>query len=701
VKKRLKIALVGNPNSGKSSLFNALTGLHQKVGNFPGVTVDKKTGILPLGNHTTAELIDLPGTYSLYPRSEDERVTFNVLMDAENPAHPDLVVIVADATNLRRHLLFITQIIDLGLPALLVLNKIDMAEKRGIEQNTADLARLLGVPVVATNARSSAGIDQLKTTMAEMGARVSIPFYQPNDEVKPVLEAISEISGEKPGYRSFIYLCNHDHLDKLLPAQHAKIDQFIGEYQINIQQLQARETVERYQQIAGLLTQIERKAKQPEDHRSEKIDKILLHPVWGYGIFLGILFVMFQAIFAWASWPMDWIESLFNSLGTLVSGLLPDNLLADLLVNGVIPGLGGVVVFVPQIVLLFFFLALLEETGYMARVSFLMDQLMRKFGLNGKSIVPLIGGYACAVPSIMATRTINSWKERILTIMVLPLMSCSARLPVYTLLIGLSVPDDRVLGLFNLQGLILMAFYLLGFFAAIGVALIMKWFIRERSSSFFLLEMPAYQLPRWGNIGLTLIDRAKTFVFGAGKVILAVSMLLWALSSYGPGDRFEQLQATYETQLAGGADPLELENQLERDKLAASYAGSLGKFIEPAIAPLGFDWKIGISIITSFAAREVFVGTMATIYSLGAADFEETTLRQKMMSDVNPRTGQPVYTLATTFSLLVFYAFAMQCMSTLAITYRETRSWKWPALQFVYMTGLAYLGSLLIYTLLK
>lgn len=701
MKKQIKIALVGNPNSGKSSLFNALTGLHQKVGNFPGVTVDKKLGKVALSSQLTAELIDLPGTYSLYPRSEDEKVTFNVLLDANNPAHPDLVMIVADATNLRRHLLFITQIIDLGLPSVLVLNKIDMAEKRGIEQNTEALSRLLSIPVIATNARLESGLDGLKKILAEQGAKVSLPFYLPNTEIQPVLEEVSAISGEPMGYRSFIYLCNHDHLDKLKAEDHAKIDALIVKNDVNIQQLQARETVERYQQIAGLLTQIERKSRQNEDQRSERLDKVLLHPVWGYSIFLGILFVMFQAIFAWASWPMDWIEQLFNGLGGVVHQYLPDTLLTDLLVNGVIPGLGGVVVFVPQIVLLFFFLALLEETGYMARVSFLMDQLMRKFGLNGKSIVPLIGGYACAVPSIMATRTINSWKERILTIMVLPLTSCSARLPVYTLLIGLSVPDDRVLGLFNLQGLVLMGFYLMSFFAAIGVALVLKWFIRERSSSYFLLEMPAYQLPRWGNIGLTLIERAKAFVFGAGKVILAVSIILWGLSSFGPGDRFQQIESQYAEAVASSGASMELDNQLEADKLAASYAGVLGKFIEPAIAPLGFDWKIGISIITSFAAREVFVGTMATIYSLGAADFEETTLKEKMRADTHPATGQPIYSLATTFSLLVFYAFAMQCMSTLAITYKETKHWKWPVLQFVYMTGMAYVCSLVVYQWLK
>jgi len=697
---RKKIVLVGNPNSGKSSLFNALTGLHQKVGNFPGVTVDKKSGTLNLGGGNSAEVIDLPGTYSLYPRSDDEKVTFNVLLDKHNPDHPDLVVIVADSTNLRRHLLFITQIIDLGLPSILVLNKSDLAQQRGIEHKTEELSRLLGIPVLSTDARKNIGIDALKKEIQLGGARVAIPFYQTNDEIKPVLEELNSVSGEKPGYRSFIFLCNHDFLDKLQFQEHAEIDGVIHSYGVNIQQLQARETVERYQQIAGMLTQIERKAAKHEDQRSERIDKVLLHPIWGYSIFIGILFLMFQAIYAWASWPMDAIEQLFNVLGSAVESAMPESMLTDLLVNGVIAGLGGVVIFVPQIVLLFFFLALLEETGYMARVSFLMDQMMRKFGLNGKSIVPLIGGYACAVPSIMATRTINSWKERILTIMVLPLMSCSARLPVYTLLIGLSVPDEAVLGVFNLQGLVLMGFYLLGFVAALLVALAMKWFIKESSQSFFLLEMPTYQLPRWGNIGQTLLGRAGAFVFGAGKVILAVSVLLWALSSFGPGDSFERIEAYYD-QYDNGSLPEEMANQKEKDKLEASYAGELGKLIEPAIAPLGFDWKIGISIITSFAAREVFVGTMATIYSLGASDFEETTLRQKMQADIHPETGESVYSIATTFSLLVFYAFAMQCMSTLVITFRETKSWKWPALQFVYMTSLAWLASFVIYQLLK
>lgn len=389
---RKKIVLVGNPNSGKSSLFNALTGLHQKVGNFPGVTVDKKSGTLNLGGGNSAEVIDLPGTYSLYPRSDDEKVTFNVLLDKLNPDHPDLVVIVADSTNLRRHLLFITQIIDLGLPSILVLNKSDLAQQRGIEHKTDELSRLLGIPVLSTDARKNIGIDALRKEIQAGGARVTLPFYQTNDEIKPVLEELNSVSGEKPGYLSFIFLCNHDFLDKLQFQDHAEIDGVIHLYGVNIQQLQARETVERYQQIAGLLTQIERKAAKNEDQRSERIDRILLHPIWGYSIFIGILFLMFQAIYAWASWPMDAIERLFNVLGSAVESAMPESMFTDLLVNGVIAGLGGVVIFVPQIVLLFFFLALLEETGYMARVSFLMDQMMRKFGLMVKvSYLSLVG----------------------------------------------------------------------------------------------------------------------------------------------------------------------------------------------------------------------------------------------------------------------------------------------------------------------
>lgn len=702
MKKTLRIALVGNPNSGKSSLFNALTGLNQKVGNFPGVTVDKKTGNLWLSSSLQAEITDLPGTYSLYPRSEDEQVTFNVLLDQHNASHPDLVLVVADATNLRRNLLFITQIIDLGLPTALVVNKIDLAHEQGYELNLQALSAKLGIPVLATDARNGQGVKELKQLLADENFGLALPFYLQTEAVQPVLEELEPINGMKPGYRSFIFLCNHDYLSHISNKQHQAIDALIQKHGLNINQLQARETVQRYEQIAGLLGSIEKRSTTAaKKSRSEKIDKVLLHPVWGYVVFLGILFFIFQAIFSWASWPMDFIETVFGQLGAWGSAYLPEHWLSDLLINGILAGLGGVVVFLPQIVLLFLFLSLLEETGYMARVSFLMDKLMRKFGLNGKSVVPLIGGYACAVPSIMATRSINSWKERILTIMVLPLMSCSARLPVYTLLIGMSVPDDKVLGLFNLQGLVMMAFYLLGFVAAIGSALVMKWFIKERNSSFFLLEMPIYQWPRWRNVGMTLIEKGNAFVLGAGKIILIVSVALWFLSSFGPGNSFDQLESQYAAQMVDGELSAELQHQFDRDKLEASYAGRIGKWMEPAIAPLGFDWKIGIALVTSFAAREVFVGTMATIYSLGGEDFEENTLREQMLADINPRTGMPLFDLATTFSLLLFYAFAMQCMSTLAITWRETKSWKWPALQFGYMTGLAYLASLLAYQLLR
>jgi ferrous iron transport protein B len=702
VKKTIKVALVGNPNSGKSSLFNVLTGLNQKVGNFPGVTVDKKSGFLRFGDKHLAELVDLPGTYSLYPRSEDEQVTFNVLLDKHNPDHPDMVVVVADATNLRRNLLFITQIVDLGLPTALVVNKMDLAREQGFELNLSALSNRLGIPVLATNARKGEGIEELKQLIRRTEAAKPLPFYLPTEEVQAVLADLQAINQESPSYRSFIYLCNHDHLQGLSKHQHQKIDALIARHELDINKLQARETVHRYQQIAGLLGTIEKRNKTAEGKsRTERIDRVLLHPFWGYFVFLGILFFIFQAIFAWASWPMELIESAFNRTGAWGSAHLPDAWYTDLLVNGVLAGLGGVVVFVPQIVLLFLFLAILEETGYMARVSFLTDKLMRKVGLNGKSVVPLIGGYACAVPSIMATRSINSWKERILTIMVLPLMSCSARLPVYTLLIGLSVPDTAVLGVFNLQGLVMMGFYLLGFVAAIGSAMVMKWFIRERNSSFFLLEMPIYQLPRWKNVGLTLIDKAQAFVFGAGKIIILISILLWFMSSFGPGDNFEKLEAQFAHERIDGELPPELENELGKLKLEYSYAGRMGKWMEPGIAPLGFDWKIGISLVTSFAAREVFVGTMATIYSLGGEDFEESSLRDRMQADIHPQTGEPLYGMATTFSLLLFYAFAMQCMSTLAITWRETKSWRWPALQFVYMTGLAYLASLIAYQLLK
>ncbi|MDQ2656971.1 MAG: ferrous iron transport protein B, partial [Bacteroidota bacterium] len=422
-----------------------------------------------------------------------------------------------------------------------------------------------------------------------------------------------------------------------------------------------------------------------------------------YLLFFAVLFLIFQAIFAWATLPMDLIDLLFANLSQYLHGALPDGPLTSLLADGIVPGIGGIVIFVPQIAILFAFISILEESGYMARVVFLMDKMMRRFGLNGKSVVPLMSGVACAIPAIMATRTIDNWKERMITIFVTPLMSCSARLPVFTILIALIVPEQRLLGFFNLQGIALMGLYMLGFVAAIGSAWVMKQIIRVRERSFLIMELPTYRIPRWSNVGYTIIEKTKAFVLEAGKVIMAISIVLWVLASYGPGDKVSNAR---EYVLAESQN-LRLTEQGLEDRIAAfklenSYAGVIGKALEPAIRPLGYDWKIGIALVTSFAAREVFVGTMATIYSIGSAgDDGDTTIKTRMKQEINPETGGPRFTPAVGFSLLIFYLFAMQCMSTLAVVYRETRGWKWPILQLLYMTALAYVSAWIVYQVLS
>jgi ferrous iron transport protein B len=437
-----------------------------------------------------------------------------------------------------------------------------------------------------------------------------------------------------------------------------------------------------------------------KDDINTRIDKVLLHPFWGYTIFFSVLFLIFQAIFTWASYPADLIDSGIASLNELLKSNLPESMLLSLLTDGLIAGIGGVLIFIPQIAFLFAFIAILEESGYMARVVLLMDKLMRKFGLNGKSVVPLISGVACAVPAIMATRSIDNWKERLITIMVTPLMSCSARIPIYTILIALVVPDKTVLGFMNLQGIALMALYLLGFSAAIFSALLMKVVLKIKGRSYLIMEVPSYKMPRWKNIGLTIVEKVKAFVWEAGKIIVAISIVLWVMASYGPANHMEQasIETTRENpHLTGQA----LADKIASRKLEVSYAGHFGKFLEPVIKPLGYDWKIGIALLTSFAAREVFVGTLSTIYSVGSEADNTDTIKERLRKETNPQTGLPMYTPALAFSLLVFYAFAMQCMSTLAIVYRETNGWKWPLVQLLYMTGLAYLSAFAVYNLFK
>ena len=714
------IALVGNPNSGKSSLFNQLTGLKQKVGNFPGVTVDKKTGLCRLDDTLTAEIIDLPGTYSLYPKSPDERVVTDVLLNPNGPLRPDVVVVVVDAANLKRNLLLYTEVKDLGLPVVLVLNMLDMAEAQGLRISQVTLSRRLHAPVVGINARTGKGIDLLKAQLARTLAAQAVPGGTAPGEPVPaespepfhfvaaagyapeLVERIRGRFGIHNDYAAYQYAHQGEAAAFLESDDRQQLGRWREELGFEGKSLQASETVARYETIRRIVDEAvqSRPAHERTETFSGKLDKILLHRYGGVAVFMAILFLMFQAIFAWAQVPADLIDGAIAGLTGWMHEALPQSQLVDLLADGLVAGLGGILIFIPQIAVLFAFIAILEESGYMARVVFLMDRLMRAFGLNGRSVVPLISGVACAVPAIMATRTIDNRKERLITILVTPLMSCSARIPIYTILIGLVVPEVTLLGVLNLQGVALMALYLLGFAAALLSAVVMKWVMKTKDRSFLIMELPDYRMPRWGNVGITILEKVKAFVFEAGKVIIAISIILWVLSSYGPGnqmaDAARQAARTYAT-----ADESTRENRVASARLEASYAGHFGKFIEPAIRPLGYDWKIGIALLSSFAAREVFVGTLSTIYSIGSSDDDADTIRERLQQETDPRTGGPMYTPATAFSLLIFYVFAMMCMSTLAVVHRETRGWTWPAIQFFYMTALAYASAWLVYTALK
>ncbi len=696
------IALVGNPNSGKSSLFNSLTGLNQKVGNFPGVTVDKKTGTSRITDNLIANIIDLPGTYSLYPKSEDERVTYEVLLNRNNADRPDLIVVIADAANLKRNLLFCSQIMDLKIPVVMALTMNDIARNKGISIDVEGLERAMGVPVVAINPRKNKGIAQLKKMIASVAQSNLQPAGEFIDTVAltgPWITEIKELCNVESNYAALHIACNYLELPHLNAAQRIQTGALLDQAGFNKARIQAEEIMQRYQRIGSIMLQcVVETSPLQRAIISERIDKTLLHPVWGNVILLTVLFLLFQSIFWLAEYPMGWVEQGFSIVADGLSTILPQGTIKDLLINGVLAGISGIAVFIPQIMILFGFITILEDSGYMARISFLTDRLMRSAGLNGRSVMPLISGMACAVPAIMAARTIQNRKERLITIMVTPLMSCSARLPVYTILIGLVIPD-KSLFIFNLRGLVLMGLYLLGFFMALIVAKVMSMVIKMKEKTYFLMELPVYRAPRWKNVGITMVEKAKVFVTDAGKVIMIISVLLWALATYGPPKAMDAVANKYETLKQQHPEQAqELDNQMQTEKLEHSFAGIMGHAIEPGIRPLGYDWKIGIALITSFAAREVFVGTMATLYSVGSDTENEDTLRDKMRSATRA-DGTPVYTLGTGLSLLIFYVFAMQCMSTLAIVYRETRSWVLPAIQFVYMFALAYVSSFIVFQL--
>ena len=694
------VGLVGNPNSGKSSLFNLLTGLRQRVGNFPGVTVEKKSGTLSLDGLPPVELIDFPGAYSCYPTSADERLVIQELTNPEGDLFPDAVVYVADATKLEKHLLLFTQLRDLDLPILLVLNMSDLVERDGIALDVIGLGRKLGATIVQISSRENRGIDALRQAIADMltnpdAYRGRQSFYEPLATGRDVLSDLRQELPARNDYHALL-LTHHAGWLKHIPEKtRHRVQQARMRHGFHSLKAQVEETMDRYNRFEPIVRSSIRRSSEA-DSFSDRVDRLVAHPIVGPLLFVGLMILVFQALFAWASVPMDGIEWFFEVLGANVRTFLPAGWFTDLLVDGVIAGLGGVLVFVPQIAILFFFIAILEEVGYLARVAYMFDSLMQRFGLNGRSVVALISGHACAIPAIMSTRTIANWKERLLTILVTPLTSCSARIPVYVILISFAVPAVSV-GWFNLQGLAFAGLYFLGIIAAILSAVVFKQLLRSSDRSFLMLELPEYRPPVWRNVFTTVYLKSRTFVVEAGKIILIISIVLWAASTYGPPGAMDEAEAAAtELSQEQSLDESATADLVASRRLEASYAGHLGKAIEPAIRPLGYDWKIGIALLTSFAAREVFVGTMATIYSVGSAD-DEFRIREQMAEARDPRTGRPVYDQATAWSLLIFYVFAMMCMSTLAVTARETNGWKWPAVQFFFMTGLAYVGAMVVY----
>ena len=703
----LKVALIGNPNSGKSSVFNLMTGLRQRVSNFPGVTVENKEGRMQLGNNVEVLVQDFPGLYSMFPNSSDEKLVVEILTNPDSPYYPDLIIYVADITNLERHLLLATQLLDMGFPMIFLLNMIDLAGKEGINVDIQQLKEFLGVQIIEFSSLDPKYLKELKTTLEEFhqnGAQQftrSGKFLPLSKDENLIAESMCVGENEHCAYRSKIIAHHHKWLTHLSQDEKKKIHELINKTGFNDISGQVRDTMERFRIISGLTDKFLKRNNKEKLTRSEKIDKIITHKIAGPFIFFSIMFVIFQVIFNLATYPMDWIEAGFELFNNTLKSTLPGGWWVDLITDGLLAGLAGILVFVPQIALLFLMVAILEESGYMSRAVFMFDGLMQRFGMNGRSIVSLISSGACAIPAIMSTRTISDWKERMITIMVAPLISCSARIPVFTVLVGFAVPYDTIGGVLNTQGLAFMALYLLGIIAALLSGLCFKMILKSENKSHLLIELPQYRKPILQNIAYTVKEKVWSFVYNAGQVILIISLILWFAASFGPAEKMAYAESSaIELAESKNLSEEETENLIAAKKIESSYAGIIGKTIEPAIAPLGFDWKIGIALLTSFAAREVFVGTMSTIYSIGS-EADEMGLRKRMEAEIRPGTGRKVFDVPTSMSLLVFYLFAMQCMSTLAVTRKETNSWKWPAIQFIYMSLLAYFGSLTVYQLLS
>jgi ferrous iron transport protein B len=720
--KEIKVALIGNPNTGKTSVFNQLTGLKQKVGNYPGITVEKKEGVCKLPRGVKAHILDLPGTYSLNTTSLDESVAVELLLNKNAKDHPDVAVVVSDVENLKRNLLLFTQIKDLKIPAILVINMADRMSRKGISVDVSLLEEKLNAKVALVSTRRGTGIERLKELIGDFKNLSKVPNVDTTVIDPDYFERLRTTFPKEDLYKLWLVITQDVNFMPIEKKLIKDTSSFATKSKSELKRLQQKETILRYQFINGILKETYKVDANAAKGFRAGLDKILTHKVFGYLIFFIILLTIFQTLYSWSGYPQDLIETFFASASGWVKAYLPSGVFTNLIAEGILPGIGGIAMFIPQIAFLFLFISLLEETGYMSRVVFLMDRVMRPFGLSGKSVVPLISGTACAIPAIMATRTIESWKERLITILVTPFTTCSARLPIYIIIIALVIPEGRFIGL-SYKALTLMLLYLLGFGAAILSAVVLNKILKIQSRSFFVVEMPNYKLPLLKNVGYTVLEKTKSFVFGAGKIILAIAIILWFLGSNGFSDDFknaEQIvservekdgftpysQAYIQSKLqdSEALEKTELEERALNQEIASyklehSYMGYMGKAIEPIVRPLGYDWKIGIAVLTSFAAREVFVGTLATIYSVG--NDEEETIKYRMAAEVNPNNGKPLFNLASGISLLLFYAFAMQCMSTLAVVKRETNSWKWPAGQLVFMSLFAYIVALIAYQILK
>jgi ferrous iron transport protein B len=678
--------MIGNPNSGKTTLFNALTGMRQKVGNYPGVTVEKKEGRLEV-NGRRVNLLDLPGLYSLSPQSPDERIARDVLLGRRpGTERPHAIINVLDANNLERNLLLTSQLMDLGLPMIVMLTMSDVAEKSGLRISAEELEGALGIPVRAVNGPRKGGLPAARAALS--GSELAYPsprLWKLPPAAETAVAAVQELMCEQSNMdasaafsETVLYLSRGE---EAMPAGLApEIRAAVAEHRAALSELGidfAQSVTEaRYAWIAAVVERAAPAATRKATTWSDRVDRLLMHKVWGYVVFLVLMAFVFQTIFTWANPAMDGIGAVVNAAGDFVSTHMPAGDLRDLIVSGFLGGVGTTLTFLPQILLLFFFIGLLEDTGYMARAAFLMDRAMSRVGLHGKSFIPLMSSFACAIPGVMAARTIDNRKARLVTILVAPLMSCSARLPVYALMIAATIPATRVLGIFSLPGLTLLSMYLLGAVAAFGMAWLFRKTLLKGETNVFLMELPPYRLPHAKTVAMQMLERTGLFVKKAGTVILAMSVVLWFLSTY-PKPTSPSVDKT---------------QQVEQ-----SYAGRGGKLIEPLIRPLGFDWRIGISLITSFAAREVFVSSMATIYNAQDAGDGDVTLQSKLKTMVDPLTGKRTFTPLLGIAVMVYYVLAMQCISTIAVVRRETNSWKWPIFQLVYMTGLAWFGAFIVY----